>query len=413
MLSLENFSFPYIRREKQIEGRITMKLSPRPIRTSSLLVLFFITHLLPFLCTSSLFFLSAFDDVALIRTNFIWNMDRGTGLTYEELLSACRYIEKIRQSGKRKVFSSRRTKLPCVIERIVSPKGFLIRACNNRHTRIGYGAHKVVHKAIFYSENPKIVADCSSDESGAVEIAVFKRLRKCPGIVPFLGSVESSKGRYSIFLEYFSGGTLGGLLRRQQKLSTDQMLQVAKDVAQGLKCMHERHLIHRDLHLGNILLRSTHSGRLEAALVDFGKTLNADHVRDNVVLQASKGRNPPEALLVPFSKINRYLADVYAMGCNYYCMKWQQPVPWQQSFNVYALHTYTSSFRKKIHARIVTTYKREKREKTRSLIRKKRNGESLSPDEEFQMLIFQMIDFEPSRRPCMSEVVRRLARVSS
>ena len=176
--------------------------------------------------------------------------------------------------------------------------------------------------------------------------------------------------------------------------------------------MHARHLIHRDLHTGNILLRSTPSGLLEAALVDFGKTMDVRRAGNGDIPQAAKSRNPPEVLIVPFSKLNRYLVDVYAMGCNYYHMVWKQPVPWQNAYNVYAVHTYAHFFREKMHRHIVSMYSDEKRKKIGSLLAKKRKGVALSRNERFQILVFRMIDFEPLRRPSVSEIVRRLQKLA-
>jgi serine/threonine protein kinase len=373
-----------------------------------------ITMLMVFLLAYLPIYLTASDDVALARANIIWNMEGNIGLTRDELLSACRFIEKVQRSEKntKKVFLRNRTKLPCVIERILSPKGFLIKDLPGGHSQIGRGAHKVVKKAIFYGKRPKIVADCSSDASGAHEISVLKKLKQCQGIVPFLGSVARPKKRYSIFLEYFSEGSLLRKLKLRFQFSTDQMLKIAKDSARGLKGMHECHLIHRDLHAGNILLRSTPSGLFEAVLVDFGKAMNAGRAGNGDVPQAAKSHNPPEALLVPFSKLQRYLVDVYAMGCNYYHMVWKQPVPWQYAYSVYAVHTYAPFFREKTHRHIVSMYSNEKRKKIGSLLAKKRKGVALSRNERFQILVFRMIDFEPLHRPSMSEIVRRLQKLA-
>ena len=105
--------------------------------------------------------------------------------------------------------------------------------------------------------------------------------------------------------------------------------------------MHKHHLVHRDLHSGNILLRQGSSGLFTAVLTDFGKTLDPKAATDRDVPQAPNTRNPPEALVRQFSTIDRYAADVYAMGCNFFQMVWKTPVPWAGLYNVYSLSAYT------------------------------------------------------------------------
>jgi serine/threonine protein kinase len=368
-----------------------------------------------FLCFLSPFLLSNHsDDVAFLRANSIWHMDRNIGLTHKQLVSACRFIEKIARSRDRtkKVFSTKITKLPCLIERCSALKGYLIRNLPGKSCTIGRGVHKVVTKAIFYGKKPRIIADCSSDGSGAGEIAVLKKLGKRPGIVPFLGAVRRSQNRYSIYLEYYSSGSLRKKVNQGYTFSTDQMLKIAKDVVQGLKAMHSRHLVHRDLHAGNILLHSTSSGLFDAVLVDFGKTLNIRNAGDRVVPQAAKSRNPPEALLNPFSRLNRYLVDVYAMGCNFYLMMWKQPTPWEGVYSVYALNTLAPFFREQKHKQMASMYMRLKHKKIGALLKKKRAGEVLSKKEEFQILIFQMMDVEPLFRPDAVTLLKRLQRLA-
>jgi serine/threonine protein kinase len=368
----------------------------------------YICVLSPFLHSSSS------DDVAFARANVIWKKDRNIGLTYKQLVSACRFIEKIDSAGgdtMQQVFPSKITQLPCLIEGFPPLRGYLIRNLPGKSCTIGRGVHKVVTKAIFYGKKPRIIADCSSDDSGAEEIAVLNKLGKCPGIVSFLGAVTRSQNSYSIYLEYYSEGSLRKKVKQGYTFSTNQMLKIAKDVVRGLNEMHSRHFVHRDLHTGNILLHLTSSGLFDAALVDFGKTINIQNAGNRSVPQAAKNRNPPEALLMPFSSLNRYLVDVYAMGCNFYYMMWGHSTPWEWKYNVYSLDALSPQFRKKMHKQMVSKYKWLKYKKIGALLKKKWRGESLSKKDEFQILIFQMMDPEPHRRPDTESLLKRLHRL--
>lgn len=376
-----------------------------------------LSNFIVFLFSSLLFSISvhgASNDVAHSRANKIWKMDHNIGLTHEELVSVCKFIEKLDRSSTQddKTFTRNETNLPCEIERISSPKGFLIKNLPRGRSKIGSGVHKVVKKAIFYGKHPKIVADCLTDKSGLSEIYVLKKLKNCRGIVPFLGAVPRSGNRHSILLEYFPEGSLNIKLRHKYRFSFTQMLKIAKDTSRGLKCMHDRHLIHRDLHGGNILLRSASGGLFEAVLVDFGKSINPSRARDSSVLQGAKGRNAPEALIKPLSRINRYSADVYAMGCNYYYMMWNTQVPWQYVFNVYALQTYAPVFRENLYKRFVSRYTHDKKKKIGKLLKKKKQGIHLSQKEKVKILIFRMLDTNPSERPTITDVFQRFNRMA-
>ena len=364
--------------------------------------------------SSPIFILSESEDVALARTNSIWAIDENIGLTRDELFCACQFIEKIQHTDecRKKVFLQRVTKVPCVIERLSSPKGFLIRDLPTGRSRIGRGVHKVVHKAILYGKHPKIVAHCVSDQSGAHEIAILKRLHRCPGIVPYLGSVARPEHKYSIFLEYFLEGSLGRKIKSGYRFSIRQMVKIAKDCAEGLRGMHKLHLIHRDLHAGNILLRKASNGLFDAVLIDFGKTISLDHVKETDVPQAAKNHNPPEVLRLPFSKIQRYLADIYALGCDYYSMMWNQSVPWAESYDVYKMQTYGPLFRERLYKEVESKYSRDRKKKIGKVMKKKRKGIALSPCEHFQRLIFQMIDCEPTHRPSVSTLVQQLEEIA-
>lgn len=350
-------------------------------------------------------------DLACKRADTIWKMDKKIGLTHQQLVQACRFIEKIKHSNssEKKIFTQATTKLPCVIQRSPSLKGYLITELPGHSGKIGRGVHKVVKKAIFYTNHPRIVADCDADASGAGEIAVLRKLKNCKGIVPFLGAEERSKKEYSIYLEYFPSGSLKRMVKQGYKFTSDQMLKIAKDTLQGLLGMHAHHLIHRDLHAGNILLRKGCGELFDAVLVDFGKTVDIKHAGDTVVPQACKSRSPPEALLHPFSRLDRYRIDVYALGCDFYYMMWKQPTPWEHIYNVHALGTVAPYFREKLHEKMVESYEKTKERRIGRLLQKKGNNEALTKTEQFQILIFQMMDYEPIRRPRIEYLLKRLS----
>jgi len=76
----------------------------------------------------------------------------------------------------------------------------------------------------------------------------------------------SCGGRFYIAMELVESGTLEDLIRVQQRIAEAQMLDVAIQVADGLRAAWRAGMIHRDVKPGNILFAGAHT----AKIVDFG-----------------------------------------------------------------------------------------------------------------------------------------------
>ncbi|PKY53882.1 kinase-like protein, partial [Rhizophagus irregularis] len=68
---------------------------------------------------------------------------------------------------------------------------------------------------------------------------------------------------YMLVLEYANEGNLSDYLKKSSTLKWDYKIQMALDITSGLKFLHSKEIIHRDLHSKNIL-------------VNYGKLLIAD-----------------------------------------------------------------------------------------------------------------------------------------
>jgi len=88
-----------------------------------------------------------------------------------------------------------------------------------------------------------------------------------PAIVTIHDAMEDPETHAScIVMELIEGKTLERTLLESPPLSVDQMLDIIRQVAEGLEYAHRQHVIHRDLKPANILL--TTDGR--AKITDFG-----------------------------------------------------------------------------------------------------------------------------------------------
>lgn len=84
-------------------------------------------------------------------------------------------------------------------------------------------------------------------------------------IVKFYGTIESSP---FFVMEFVEKGALSNLIRDRKTMHWDwtTRLIVAKDVTQGLKYLHEKNVIHRDMKSPNVLINK----KLRAKISDFG-----------------------------------------------------------------------------------------------------------------------------------------------
>src|SRR5262249_33758837 len=108
------------------------------------------------------------------------------------------------------------------------------------------------------------------------------RLRDCDfadaaGTQPFL------------VMDYFEGQTLAEYVASKGPLSPDDLLALARPVAEGLQAAHARGVLHRDVKPANLLVRRE-GGGWQVKLIDFGLALRQNALRDTVSTPGALGR---------------------------------------------------------------------------------------------------------------------------
>src|SRR5438093_1324817 len=87
-----------------------------------------------------------------------------------------------------------------------------------------------------------------------------------PGIVPVLSAGQTDDILYYT-MPYIEGDSLRALIEREQQLSVERALEIARDVTDALVHAHAHNIVHRDIKPDNILIESA-TGR--AVVTDFG-----------------------------------------------------------------------------------------------------------------------------------------------
>ncbi len=123
-------------------------------------------------------------------------------------------------------------------------------------------------------------------------------------------SVGRDQEYFYIAMELVEGTSLEHIIQEEETLDEARALEIAIQVAQGLRAAHQTGLIHRDIKPGNILL-SKHE---VAKIVDFGLALVAGKdVDESNVIWATPYYVPPEKL---HDEPEDFRSDVYSLGAS-------------------------------------------------------------------------------------------------
>ncbi|RIA81843.1 kinase-like domain-containing protein [Glomus cerebriforme] len=81
-----------------------------------------------------------------------------------------------------------------------------------------------------------------------------------------------------LVLDYAVNGSLRNYLDTNVKLSWLDLINYLRSIANGLNTIHANDLIHRDLHIGNILHKGENSIFNNACITDMGLCKPADYI---------------------------------------------------------------------------------------------------------------------------------------
>ena len=144
---------------------------------------------------------------------------------------------------------------------------------------------------------------------------------KHPNVVPVLEVSDRPEGPYFV-MPYFERGSLAHRIRPGQPMEPDAILDIVRQVAEGLAFAHRHGIIHRDLKPANILLGA--DGR--TCLADFGlaRTMFNDTIVD-VEGGQLEGTAPYMSPGVAAGNAEDTRCDIYAFGALLYEMLTGEP----------------------------------------------------------------------------------------
>ncbi|CAJ1341111.1 unnamed protein product [Effrenium voratum] len=183
------------------------------------------------------------------------------------------------------------------------------------YATVAFGLHKETSKkvAIKIYEKYKLL-DPQRRKSVRCEIRLMERLRH-PNIVEFHEALDTPKQIYLI-MDFVSGGSLHHFLKKRPNRRTDDPLakRLFFQVCQGIKYLHDRHIVHRDVKLENLLLDDQGTVKI----IDFGFSTIVPPGKKLKVFCGTPSYMAPE--IVARKEYTGFCADIWAMGVLLYAL---------------------------------------------------------------------------------------------
>ena len=131
-----------------------------------------------------------------------------------------------------------------------------------------------MHKARWISKNRMvacksiIVRDIKQDtllkKSFFKELSAYMELSGGYILTTYAYAVkqDANKETYMIITEYMARGSLASLLRQKEKIPLRRKVQMAREIASGMRKIHEHGMIHRDIRPDNILVNENYTAKI-------------------------------------------------------------------------------------------------------------------------------------------------------
>ena len=148
------------------------------------------------------------------------------------------------------------------------------------------------------------------------ELLMFKSLAGHPNVIQIYEVFENRKYFFFV-MEYASGGDLLHLMKKKGRLEEPQARGLFVQLVRGLKYIHSKKILHRDIKLDNILLTDS-EGDIKAKICDFGVSRL---MNDGDVVNEQCGTPAyiaPE--IIRKKGYSGFKADVWSLGVLLYAM---------------------------------------------------------------------------------------------
>jgi len=146
------------------------------------------------------------------------------------------------------------------------------------------------------------------------EIGTLSRLRNSNNIIRLHDYFGITGSMYLIF-HYYNGGDLEQYIRERKSKppSSEELIFIAYCILNGIKEIHTRNIIHREIHPNNILLSLDSSGTLKNAVIgDFGCA--RIFLKKKSLTEFHTGYSSPEMTLPEYNAVYDSKTDIWSYG---------------------------------------------------------------------------------------------------
>ncbi|XP_067824731.1 serine/threonine-protein kinase PLK2-like [Heptranchias perlo] len=130
-------------------------------------------------------------------------------------------------------------------------------------------------------------------------------------VVSYYHHFEDTENIY-IILEYCSRKTLAHILKARKVLTEPEARHYLRQIVSGLKYLHHKGIVHRDLKLSNLFVNKN----MEVKIGDFGLATKLEEQKRGIIC-GTRSYLAPEVLSM---RRHVYKSDIWALGCVFYTM---------------------------------------------------------------------------------------------
>lgn len=173
--------------------------------------------------------------------------------------------------------------------------------------------HTNVKVAIKVISKKTIKETFEANNTAFEEVEIMEALSDSENVLKIIESFEDDEAIYAV-TRFMNAGTLFDYLVKQktQPLTEEHTKEIIRQVATGLKCMHKKHIVHRDIKLDNILVNKSH-GECKFYLADMGSGQRLQSADDTAsFLIGTRGYTAPEIVR---GKSYGLGVDIFSLGC--------------------------------------------------------------------------------------------------
>lgn len=281
---------------------------------------------------------------------------------------------------------------------------------------LGQGNKKTAYKAILFDRDaPEVVARAEQKVAPPIEIEMYKKLQGAPGIIATRGILSRSHDgeTYTTFyFKLYDRGSLNAIVVNKEPLSLSEKATIAHSILVGLHSLHSRHLVHRDLHMSNFLIKidkgKNKKRTIETVIADLGMTIDLQSAI-GVQAQGSSLLCPPEGFFKDTMKGKDYFAsDIYAVGCILHRIFHNKTPFWQRGY----LRNSDQFSKKTMRQMLIKKLRNETHTRYKALLSKEAR-KKLTVKQELELLILKMVRKEPKKRGSASQLMHQAARIKA